>query len=201
MSSSPCPPVSENRPPLSVSSGCHGSRSEVAALEAEPLPVPTLEEVFRAERGKLLRYLSRRIGRDHAPDLVQEVFVRAAGSQQAAQLANPVAFIRRITRNLLIDRARRREKSKVAMFPIDDERDLGVAPEQGLAIEAQDLLRVYHDAVARLPEKTRRVFLLSRDDRLTNRQISERLGVTVGTVEYHMTRALAFIAAAVEAHR
>nr|WP_298670897.1 sigma-70 family RNA polymerase sigma factor [uncultured Sphingomonas sp.] len=181
-------------------SGTSSGRSEIG-VEAEPAQVPGLEETFRTERDRLLRYLGRRIGWDQAPDMMQEVFLRAAGSQQAGQIANPVAFIRRITRNMLIDRARRRETNKVVIFPLDDQRDLSVPPEQGLAIEASDLLRVYHDAVERLPEKTRRVFLLSRDEHLPNRQISERLGITVSTVEYHMTRALAFIASAVEAHR
>lgn len=200
VSSSPCPPAS-HRPPLSVSSGCHNSPSGAISLEADPLLVPTLEEVFRAERGKLLRYLTRRVGSDHASDMVQEVFVRAAGSRQAGQLANPVGFIRRITRNLLIDRARRRERNKIVMFPLDEERELSVPPDQGLQIEAQDLLRIYNDAVACLPEKTRRVFLMRRDDRRSYQQISEDLGIAVDTVKYHIKRANAHIVAMVEAHR
>nr|WP_284699535.1 sigma-70 family RNA polymerase sigma factor [Sphingomonas lycopersici] len=198
---SPCPPAPPNRPPRSVSSGCHNSLSDAIALEADPLPVPTLEETFRAERDRLLRYLTRRVGSESAPDLVQEVFARAAGSQQASQLANPIGFIRRITRNLLIDRARRRERNNIVMFPLDDERELSVAPEQGLAIEAEDLLRIYNDAVASLPEKTLRVFLMRRDKQLSYQQISEELGIAMDTVKYHMTRANAFIAAAVEEHR
>lgn len=198
--SSPCPPAT-HRPPLSVSSGCHNSPSGAISLEADPLPVPTLEEVFRAERGKLLRYLSRRVGSDHAPDMVQEVFARAVGSKQVGQLANPVGFIRRITRNLLIDRARRRERNKIVMFPLDEERELSVPPDQGLEIEAQDLLRIYNDAVACLPEKTRRVFLMRRDDGRSYQQISEDLGIAVDTVKYHIKRANAHIVAVVEAHR
>jgi RNA polymerase sigma-70 factor (ECF subfamily) len=201
VTSSSCPPVSPNRPPLSVSSGCHNSPSQVVQLEADPLPIPTLEETFRVEGRRLLHYLIRRVGPDQAPDLVQEVFMRAAGSPQAAQLANPVGFIRRITRNLLIDRARHRERNKVVMFPLDDQRDLGVAPEQGLEIEARDLLRIYNEAVGRLPEKTRQVLLMRRDDRLTYQQIGEELGIAVDTVKYHVKRANAYIAAAVEAHR
>lgn len=170
-------------------------------MEADPLPVPTLEETFRAERDRLFRYLARRVGRDQAPDLVQEVFARAAGSRQAGQLANPTAFIRKITRNLLIDRARSRQANKVVMFPLDDERDIGVPPEQGLAIEARDLQRIYDEAVQSLSEKTRRVFVMSRHEHLTYRQISGELGISVATVEYHMMRAIAVIAEAVEAYR
>lgn len=200
MSSSPCPPVSPNRPPLSVSSGCHNSRSEFVALEVDA-PIPTLEETFRAERSRMLRYVARRVGWDQAPDVVQEIFARAAGSQHAAQLANPIGFIRRITRNLLIDMARHRERNKVVLFPLDDQRDVAIAPEQGLNIEAQDLLRIYNEAVQRLPEKSRQVLLMHRDRRLTYQQISEELGIAVVTVKYHAKRANSYIAAVMEAHR
>lgn len=162
---------------------------------------PALEDAFRSERRRLLRYLGRRAGADHAPDLVQEVFARAAGSRQAGALANPAAFLTRIARNLLIDRARRRQANNVILFPLDEARDEVVQPEQDIALQASDLQRAYEQAIDRLPEKTRRVFLMSRAENLTYRQISEELGITVATVEYHMMRAIAFVATVMEAHR
>ena len=129
------------------------------------------------------------------------IFFGAVGSQQATNLLNPTAFIRRIARNLLIDRARRRKTNNVVLFPFDDERDVSVQPDQDLTIEANELFEAYQQAVNGLPEKTRRVFLMSRDENLTYRQISSEIGITVATVEYHMMRAIAVIAVAVEAHR
>nr|KIS30839.1 RNA polymerase subunit sigma-24 [Novosphingobium sp. P6W] len=126
--------------------------------------------------------------------------MRAAGSEQASRLANPAAFVRRIARNLLIDRSRRRQ-TDVTVFPLDENRDIASPPEQMLELEAADLRRIYEDAVRSLPEKTRCVFLLSRDDELTYGQIGERLGITVATVQYHMVRAIAIVAAAVKDHR
>ncbi|AXB76568.1 RNA polymerase sigma factor [Novosphingobium sp. P6W] len=188
------------RPRLVAASAAHHAPIDGPELTG-PVPLHAgLEDAFRSERSSLLRYLGRRAGPDAAHDLVQEVFVRAAGSEQASRLANPAAFVRRIARNLLIDRSRRRQ-TDVTVFPLDENRDIASPPEQMLELEAADLRRIYEDAVRSLPEKTRCVFLLSRDDELTYGQIGERLGITVATVQYHMVRAIAIVAAAVKDHR
>lgn len=165
------------------------------------VPVDGLEKAFKTERASLLHYLGRRAGRDAAPDLVQEVFMRAASSEQASRLINPAAFIRRIARNLLIDRARRQERNTLVFFPIDEQRDLCSPPEQCWNLEAADLLRLYESAVDSLPEKTRRIFLMHRVDELSYRDIHERLGISIATVEYHMIKALAHIGRQVDAAR
>jgi RNA polymerase sigma factor (sigma-70 family) len=201
--SSSLTPAPVIRHPLSVSSACHnGPVSDIEVVSDDDVDAGSaLDAAFRKERKQLLHYLGRKAGADQAPDLVQEVFARAAGSRQAGVLANPAAFLTRIARNLLIDRARRRQANNVIMFPLDEARDQVVPPEQDMAIQASDLQRSYEQAIDRLPEKTRRVFLMSRAENLTYRQISEELGITVATVEYHMMRAIAFVATAMEAHR
>lgn len=201
--SSSSTPVSVSRHPLSVSSACHHAPVDEAAPapEAYGSTASALDEAFRRERRGLLWYLGRKAGPDEAHDLVQEVFARAAGSRQAGLLANPAAFLTRIARNLLIDRARRRKSNNVIVFPLEEVSEEGVEAEQEQLIRVADLQRVYQETIDRLPAKTRRVFLMSRSENLTYRQISEQLGITVATVEYHMTRAIAFIGAAMEAHR
>lgn len=190
-------------PPCSVSSGCHNSPADLLDTQVEPPQVQSesLAETFRKERENLLRYLVRRAGRDVAPDLVQEVFARAAGSQHASRLINPAAFVRRIARNLLIDRARHEERHNVVFFPLDEQRDLASEPQQSWDLEAADLRRLYEEAVDSLPEKTRRVFLMHRVDELSYREIHECLGISVATVEYHMINALAHIGRRVDAAR
>lgn len=148
-----------------------------------------------------MRYFARRAGHDQAPDLVQEVFARAASSPQIERVSNPAGFIQRIARNLLIDRARWRSRNAVIFFPFDEMRDLAVSPDQEDGLRAADLLRIYETAVDQLPEKTRRVFLMHRIDELSYRQIHERLGISIATVEYHMIKALRHLALHVDAAR
>lgn len=198
-----------SRAPSRPNAGSTHAATPVRSAEAATIPASEnvrrepsgLEQAFRTERDRLVRYLGRRAGRDQAQDLAQEVFARAAGSSQAAQLANPAGFLRRIARNLLIDRSRQSKRTNVLLFPLDEERDLAAAPQQEWGLAAGDLLKLYERAVDALPDKTRQVFLLHRVDELSYREIHERLGISVATVEYHMMKALAHIAREVDAAR
>ena len=157
-----------------------------------------LDRAFRDDGAVLLRYLGRHVGPEAAPDLMQEVFLRAVGSEQRNRLANPAAFLQRIARNLLINRAVSSRRNKIVLLPLLEEHDLASPPEQELGMEAADLLRLYNRAVMGLSEKTRRVFLMHRVEELSYREIHQRLGISVATVEYHMMKALAHIAQVVD---
>lgn len=161
----------------------------------------TLDIAFRQEGPSLLSYFGRRVGHEAAPDMLQEVFTRAAGSAQAGKLNNPAAFLRRVARNLLIDRSRRQKADNVILFPLNEQQHAASMPEQEQGLHARDLMRHYEVALEMLPEKTRRVFLMHRVDELSYRDIHERLGISIATVEYHMMKALAHIARAVDAAR
>ena len=130
--------------------------------------------------------------------MMQEVFLRAAGSEQRHRLANPAAFLQRIARNLLINHAISSRRNKIVLLPLQEEHDLASPPEQELGMEAADLLRLYERAVTGLSEKTRRVFLMHRVEELSYREIHQRLGISIATVEYHMMKALAHIAHVVD---
>lgn len=148
-----------------------------------------LEPIYRRERAGLLRYLARQAGADAAPDLLHEVFLRAAASPQLFELINPLGFLYRIARNLLIDRARR-TRCRIELLPILDAHDALSQAEQEHRIEADDLQIVVDRALANLPLKTRRVFVMSRLGGMSYREIQAALGISLATVEYHMMRAL-----------
>lgn len=200
MSSCTCSDPSPPRHPLSVSSACHVHPDD-RPPDAPARRASDLDEMFRNHRASLFHFLRRKAGPDEAPDLVQEVFARAAGSDQRHQLINPGGFLRRIAQNLLIDRARRRRTSPTALFSFREESDGAAAAEQEWNIEAADLLRLYEEAVDAMPPKTRRVFLMHRVDELSYREIHEILGISIATVEYHMMKALRHISKVVDGGR
>src|SRR5690606_11275792 len=79
-------------------------------------------------------------------------------------------------------------------------RNLNVQPSQTQVSELylpeyRELEAHLQQAIQALPEQCRRVFLLSREDQLSNRSIAERMGISINTVERHMGKALRILRA------
>lgn len=162
-----------------------------------PGPNSRFDALFLAEHRRLQRYFYRRVGNDEAPDLVQEAFARLVSSGALDQLDNPAAYLNRIARNILIDRLRQRRRMGTIVYSLDEGRDAPSRATQAERIEAKDLLCLYRRAVRAMSPKTRRVFVMHRIRGLTYKQIAERIGISVATVEYHMMQALRLCRAAV----
>ena len=63
-------------------------------------------------------------------------------------------------------------------------------PEAELRLLNQETGDAIQQAIERLPERCREVFCLSKLEGLSNKEIAERLGISVKTVENQMTTAL-----------
>jgi RNA polymerase sigma-70 factor (ECF subfamily) len=147
----------------------------------------SLGELYRAYSTWLRRRLRRLVGPDQAEDLVQETYLRLARYGCDGDVAHPKALLLRIAVNLSLD-AHRRERRHSAARAALPAREPADAPAQTQAL----LLK---QVILDLPEPLREVFLLSRFGGLTNAQIGERLGLSVKTVEWRMSKALARCAA------
>lgn len=62
-------------------------------------------------------------------------------------------------------------------------------PEAEQALLDEDLKGAIQDAINKLPERCREIFVLSKVDGLSNKQISEQLNISMKTVEAQMTTA------------
>ncbi len=64
-------------------------------------------------------------------------------------------------------------------------------------VEAKELTQKIETVLASLPEKCRQVFLLSRKEKLSNKEIAARLNISVSTVEKHIVKALKILRSSV----
>ena len=128
--------------------------------------------------------------RDDAEDVTQQVFVAAWRSRHTlspSPAALP-AWLIGIARHKIADRRaeRAREARRVAALsavsPLHAE---GWSDDQGLVDRV-----VVRDVVDELPEPRRTILRLAFWDDLTGAEISDRLGLPVGTVKSHIRRGL-----------
>lgn len=151
----------------------------------------TFEAFYRAEHTRILGYFRRKAGRDDAPDLAQEAFTLFLRSGALDRVDHPRAYLIRIARNLLINRARGQKRAGAVFYPFDEGCDAPVPPDQIRRIEEIDIRRVFRPTLLAMPPRTRRIFLMSRLRQQTYREIAQQLGITDMAVEHHMSRALA----------
>ncbi|MGX5821026.1 sigma-70 family RNA polymerase sigma factor [Chitinophaga lutea] len=122
-----------------------------------------------------------------AMDAVQDVFT--ACWQRRAELAPeyPVAYLQQAVR-FQVYRAIRDQKTDALFY----DRLLAISPE---VLEEnpwmyKELHALVQQVIASLPEDSRRIFLLSREEQLTYKEIAGRMDISVKTVEKKMTFAL-----------
>lgn len=121
--------------------------------------------------------------RDAAADIVQDTFAAVwSGFEDTDAPANFKAYMYMAVRNRCVSRIR----SESATIPINES---GVTEMSEEDIDTSERDARLWKALDSLPEKCRRVFLLSKRDGLSNAEVAEELNISVKTVENQMTKA------------
>jgi len=127
---------------------------------------------------------------DAVKDIVQDVFVWLWENRAALNITHIKAYLKAAVRFKIANYIRHgnirdsyfEELSQLAAGSFTSTSDE--------LIELKELRQVIHDSIMQLPEKCREVYRLSKEEGLNNREIAERLGISVKTVEAQMTIAL-----------
>ena len=119
--------------------------------------------------------------------MLQDAFVRLLGARTMPR--EPAAFLNRIVRNLVIDRARR-QSARGPEVPLSRSDEPWTHATQSEAIELAQTRALYRASVDALPKRTREVFLLHRLDGLAYKDIAALLGISIRTVEWHVAEAI-----------
>lgn len=154
-----------------------------------------LAELYRAHSSKLTRFFARRTGNsEEGQDLMQESFARLIGSGSAVSGAveRPEAYLNRVSRNLLRDRAKTNSRRSSHLHLVADDESL-TGPDQQHLLETRDMLRRLEAAMLKLKPKTREIFMAHRLDGLSYAEIAERTGLSIKGVESQMSKAIAHL--------
>lgn len=124
-------------------------------------------------------------------DLLQEAFVRMLANGRPAGVANPVRYVLRIARNLLVDRHRSRQRETMIFQP-GDAQSAGApdfaTPER--ILESRQSLGIVLSAIGSLPPRCREAFERHRFDGQSYAVIARDMGISVSMVEKHVAEAM-----------
>lgn len=129
--------------------------------------------------------------REAAEDTVTEVFISLWNNRDRHAIDNMEHYLVRAAKNLSLKyliRQRRNDKALLLMVDTLQEHHRHSQPERPL--EVKEIRAMAHRTLESLPEKTRNIYLMNREEGLTYQQIAERTGLSVKSVEYHVSRAL-----------
>jgi RNA polymerase sigma-70 factor, ECF subfamily len=127
---------------------------------------------------------------DGIDDILQEVFVRIWKNRKKIKSPDTFnAFIFAITRNLLINELRNRMNDQHLRKEVFKR---AVAEEYVTSDESvyRELEAKVSELIQQLPKRQLEIFLLSRVEGLSHKQISQKLNVSEKTVEYHITQSI-----------
>lgn len=126
-------------------------------------------------------------------DILQEVFVKIWQNRKKISSAETFnSFIFTITRNLLLNELRSRlnnekKKEEIESYSVAQEYS---SMEQ---IEYHELKEKVIEIVNDLPKRQKEIFILSRKEGLSHKEIAEKLGIKTKTVEYHISLSISFL--------
>ncbi len=163
---------------------------------------PTWDEVVREHADRVYRLAYRLSGnRADAEDLTQETFVRVFKSLAEYQPGTFEGWLHRITTNLFLDMARRRQRIRFDALPEDAGDRLAATsagPEQ--AYHELHLDPEIQQALDALPADFRAAVVLCDLEELSYEEIAATLGIKVGTVRSRIHRGRVLLREAL-AHR
>ena len=161
------------------------------------------ERVYRGHVASIYRLLYLKVGNQHdAEDLTQEVFVRVFRSLASYTPGTFEGWLHRITTNLFLDMARRRQR--IRFEGLGDQavgllRDDEPTPAQ--AFDARHLDTDVLQALEALAPEYRAAVVLCDIEGLSYEEIAATLGVKLGTVRSRIHRGRAQLRAALDHRR
>ncbi len=143
-------------------------------------------EEFVAGRGQALQRFGYVLTGDWAlaEDLLQTALARAYPRWSRIRRDDPEAYVRKIMVNTWSSWWRRRWRGEVPSGQLPD----SAGPDSYASVDSRQALRA---ALAKLPPRQRAVVVLRYHQDLSEAQVAELLGVTVGTVKSQAAKALA----------
>lgn len=166
-------------------------------MPEEPVQRRDFATLYRSTVAPLRRYLTRLLGNSaEAQDIAHDAYLRVYPHADNPAIEQPEAVLYTTARRLAINRLKRRSISPISNDSSSFDTAASATPGVAQQVMARQELKLLEAAIAGLPEGCRNVLLLRKVELLSHREIAERLGISISTVEKQHVRALRLLRAA-----
>ena len=154
-----------------------------------------IADTFITIESSIKRFLGRFLYRpEDVDEVAQETFLRAYDACKGRDIQSPKAYLYRVAKNMALKELTRKSASMTDY--LEDAVNCGeeILEQKGTLEEelmAQQKVARYCDAIAALPPRCRKVFLLRKVQAKTHREIAEQLHISVSMVEKHIANGVA----------
>lgn len=152
-----------------------------------------MDKIFRAYYTFICRAVYRVIPDSVlTEDIAQEVLLEIWRKRHSLQIKSSLkAYLRRsaINKTLNYIRDNKVKLEDEEKMPVLESKISGAQQQ----LEADDLQALINKTIDELPERCRMVFVLSRFEDMTYREISEHMNISIKTVENQMSKALKYL--------
>lgn len=152
------------------------------------------KNIFDTYVQKVFHYIYGYVkNRQIAEDCTQDVFKKLWEKREKLnESGNLEGLLFKLCYHQVIDHYRSEKRS---VIKVADGNIIECADKQNTdnKIEADQLQALYHEAINQLPQKRKEVFLMSKEEGMSNKEIASKLSISVKTVENQMTSSLHFI--------
>lgn len=132
-----------------------------------------------------------------AEDITSEALIVLWERIKIDTVLSPKSFLFRVIKNKALDYLKHQKVRRRIVESLDDwdgkELQLRIDSLEKMdedIIFSKEIKEIVLRSLDSLPERTREVFVLSREHQQSGKEIAEQLGITVKGVEYHMTKTL-----------
>lgn len=131
--------------------------------------------------------------REDAKEIVQETFLKVWNKRSQINTSQSIkAYLFSISYNVTIDILRARLKEDKYREYIQNQFIVGEPGAENMA-DFNELSETVQKAIEELPEQRKKIYLLSREEGLSHKEIAENLNISVKTVENQINLALKII--------
>ncbi|NIB42508.1 sigma-70 family RNA polymerase sigma factor [Pseudomaricurvus alkylphenolicus] len=153
-----------------------------------------LLSAYEAHLRALKRFVSRLVkNQSDVEDIVQEAFLLAYNAERGKDIAQPKSYLFRTAKHVSLNHLRQATRRPTEFLEDSAESSEALISDFTLEDEvmAQQKLGIHCEAVATLPEKCRKVYLMRKVYAMSHKEIADTLGITVSTVETHIEKGFA----------